>query len=76
MTISTPTKNCRQFIPQTIRGRQDGDIYPPIVRYLRKLCVEEGQTVRQASLVYYRPGAYLAALRTQQKPMWKLPVPA
>lgn len=72
MTISTTDRELQTIYSAAIRGRQDIDIYPQVSGTLTKLCVEEGQTVRRGQVLFipiWQPCA-------QQKPMWKLPVPA
>ena len=67
MTISTTDKELQTIYSAAIRGRQDIDIYPQVSGTLTKLCVEEGLLSTRCPI--WQPCA-------QQKPMWKLPVPA
>lgn len=76
MTISTTDKELQTIYSAAIRGRQDIDIYPQVSGTLTKLCVEEGQTVRRGKSCLLSTRCPIWQPCAQQKPMWKLPVPA
>ena len=56
MTVAPADRMILSTYSATIRGRQDIDIYPQVSGTLTKVCVTEGQRVKN-DIVYYRPGA-------------------
>lgn len=67
MNVTTTDKELQTAYSAAIRGRQDIDIYPQVSGTLTKLCVEEGQKVRQGQVLFIIDQVpYLAALRTAE----------
>ncbi len=65
--ISTSDKELQTSYSASIRGRQDIDIYPQVSGTLKRLCVEEGQTVRNGQIMFIIDQVpYQAALRTAE----------
>lgn len=65
MTIQPTDKEISTTYSATIRGRQDIDIYPQVSGFITKLCVEEGQAVRQGQILFIIDQVpYQAALQT------------
>lgn len=64
-TVAPSDKVLSTSYSATIRGRQDIDIYPQVSGVLTRLCVEEGQTVRQGQTLFVIDQVpYRAALET------------
>lgn len=47
MTVAASDKEITSSYSATIRGRQDIDIYPQVSGTIQRLCVAEGQKVKQ-----------------------------
>ena len=52
MTVATADKELSTSYSATIRGRQDIDIYPQVSGTIVRLCVTEGEAVRQGQLLF------------------------
>lgn len=67
MVVTTQTTTITMRYPATMRGQQDIDIYPQIEGKITRVCVEEGQHVRQGQpLFIINQTGYRAALATAQ----------
>lgn len=67
MTISTTETTIPSVHSATIRGRQDIDIYPQVSGTISKVCVKEGEVVRQGQLLFIIDQVpYKAALQTAE----------
>ena len=65
MTISTSDVTIPSTHSATIRGRQDIAIYPQVSGTISKVCVKEGEVVRQGQLLFIIDQVpYKAALQT------------
>lgn len=65
MTIGRGDVTLTESYSASIQGRQDIAIYPQVSGTVRKVCVREGQTVRQGELLFVIDQVpYKAALRT------------
>ena len=65
MTVATADKELSTSYSATIRGRQDIDIYPQVSGTIVRLCVTEGEVVRQGQLLFVIDQVpYKAALKT------------
>lgn len=52
LKVSPSDKVLSTAYSATIRGRRDIDIYPQVSGFLTKLCVEEGQAVREGQVLF------------------------
>ena len=67
MTIAPADRTLTSVYSATIRGRQDIEIYPQVSGFLTKVCVTEGEHVRQGQTLFIIDQvAYEAALQTAQ----------
>ena len=67
MTVGTTDKELSTSYSATIRGRQDIDIYPQVSGTIVRLCVTEGEVVRQGQLLFVIDQVpYKAALKTAE----------
>ena len=67
MTVTTADKELSTSYSATIRGRQDIDIYPQVSGTIVRLCVTEGEAVRQGQLLFIIDQVpYKAALKTAE----------
>lgn len=65
MTVAASDKEITSSYSATIRGRQDIDIYPQVSGTIQRLCVAEGQKVKQGQLLFIIDQVpYKAALKT------------
>ncbi len=65
MTIAPTDKELSTSYSATIRGRQDIEIYPQVSGTIEKLCVNEGDKVRQGQILFVIDQVpYKAALNT------------
>ncbi len=65
MTVTAIDKELSTSYSATIRGRQDIEIYPEVSGKIQKLCVTEGEKVRQGQVLFIIDQVpYKAALRT------------
>lgn len=65
ITISTTDKEMSSLYSATIRGRQDIEIYPQVSGTISRLCVNEGEVVRQGQVLFIIDQVpYKAALMT------------
>ncbi|MDO4159746.1 MAG: efflux RND transporter periplasmic adaptor subunit [Prevotellaceae bacterium] len=63
-TIGTQNAELETTYPATIKGVQDVEIRPKISGFITKLCVQEGQTVKQGQLLFVIDNVtYEAAVR-------------
>ena len=64
-TISPTDRTIESNYSATIRGRQDIEIYPQVSGTLTKLCVQEGERVKQGQTLFIIDQVpYIAALQT------------
>lgn len=67
LIITTGDETLQTSCSATIRGRQDIEIYPQISGKITKVCVTEGQIVRQGQTLFViDPVPYQAALRVAE----------
>lgn len=67
MTITPSDRTLTSVYSATIRGRQDIEIYPQVSGFLTRVCVTEGERVRQGQTLFIIDQvAYEAALQTAQ----------
>lgn len=76
MTISTTDRELQTIYSAAIRGRQDIDIYPQVSGTLTKLCVRKDRPCVGGKSCLLSTRCPIWQPCAQQKPMWKLPVPA
>lgn len=67
MTVTTSDKELSTSYSASIRGQQDIDIYPQVSGTIVRLCVTEGEVVRQGQLLFVIDQIpYKAALKTAE----------
>ncbi len=67
LTVAPTDKELSTSYSATIRGRQDIDIYPQVSGTIVRLCVTEGQVVKQGQLLFVIDQVpYKAALKTAE----------
>ena len=67
LTASPTSRDLSTYYSATIRGRQDIEVYPEVSGKLTRLCVTEGEQVRQGQLLFVIDQVpYIAALNTAE----------
>lgn len=67
MTLQPTDRTLTSVYSATIRGRQDIDIYPQVGGFLTKVCVQEGERVKQGQTLFIIDQVgYQAALQTAE----------